>query len=478
MSYLKNLLCQNLNNLNIDIKGKNIGIALSGGADSTALFFCLLKLKKEIEFNLSVFHLNHLIREESFEEEQFIIRLLNNENVNYLILMENCKKLKEKTNKSLEMVAREVRYRGIEEFIKIFNIDYFFTAHHLDDQCETFILRLVKGVGLSGATGIKKLRGKIVRPFYNVEKSIIYNFLRENNIKFFEDKTNYETDYERNYIRHKILPLFETRFPKYRKHINEFINSLSEIKFYIEKNIKNKINIDKNNFFKLQDFFLLEDIEKKYLIEYILKNKCEQENILKITIDSIIERIKRLNYKKNKGKAILYRSKYSILFYSSNKVYFYKRSFFENILKKIPKSGIKINIGEITYFYYILNCWEIKNDKKNIEKLDNIESLKNAFFIDKSKLSGRLEITLWKDGYFINYDINKKKKVKKLLSELKIPWFLRKFVLVLKDDGLDEKEVIGIYFNKIFYLSKRYYINSDTNIYIKIEIKEGLNFYG
>ena len=178
MSYLKNLLCQNLNNLNIDIKGKNIGIALSGGADSTALFFCLLKLKKEIEFNLSVFHLNHLIREESFEEEQFIIRLLNNENVNYLILRENCKKLKEKTNKSLEMVAREVRYRGIEEFIKIFNIDYFFTAHHLDDQCETFILRLVKGVGLSGATGIKKLRGKIVRPFYNVEKSIIYNFLR------------------------------------------------------------------------------------------------------------------------------------------------------------------------------------------------------------------------------------------------------------------------------------------------------------
>lgn len=497
MSYLKNLLCQNLTDLNIDIKDKNIGISLSGGADSTALFFCLLELKKDINFEISIFHLNHLIRNESFEEEEFIKNLAQFYNLNYLIVRFDCLKYKKKSKESLEMLARRIRYEYISEFIRIYNINYFFTAHHLDDQCETILMRLFKGTGLFGITGINKIRGKIVRPFFNLEKRIIYDYLKENNIKYFEDRTNYDINYERNFLRNIVLRDIEKKFKNYRYHILNFVELLTKVNEYVFINLNKKIDLNNiNNFIEISELNKLEEVEKYYFIYYIIKKKLSKENLNKAIFQNIFNFLNE--YERNNKNKIIYEDKILIIIHSYGKIYFYKREFLFNIIKKIPSNFLKINIGENRFFYYNLYC-----EKKNLENLfNNYEISKNSlnkcFYIDKDKIDGILVVDLWKEGDYIYYDKNKKKKLKKVFIEKKIPSFLRKFILTIKiikgeypnniiiSNLEDPKfrnfrknfEVIGFYFDKKYYLSKNYYINNKSKNILKIDVKEGINFYG
>ncbi|MCX8058776.1 MAG: tRNA lysidine(34) synthetase TilS [Spirochaetes bacterium] len=490
MSFLKNLLYQNLTNIKIDIKNKNIGVSFSGGADSTALFFCLLELKKEINFEISVFHLNHLIREESLQEELYIKNLLDNLKINYLILRFDCKKYKINSNESLEMIGRKVRYENIFDFMRIFNIDYLFTAHHLDDQCETVLMRLFKGTGLNGITGIKKIRDdKIIRPFYNIEKKEIYRYLEDNKIFYFEDKTNFDINYERNYIRNVLLKNIGDRFKNYKIHISNFVDIVEEVNQYFIKKLSSKIELIKNrSFIEIDELIRLEKIEFYFLIINIIKNKRDKESVTRSIIDSIEKLLSNYLKNKNIGKKIVYSDKKIIIFYSLGNIYFYERMFYLKLLNSIPNYCKNLNLGENEFFYYYLYYKEEKIDSKEIL------NLKDSFFIDKEKVNGILVVDLWREGDYIFYDFDKKKKLKKIFNEFKIPWFLRKFVLVIKKldknkdikknkelnkkENVIKEEIVGFYFNKRYFLSKKFYVDNKTKFVIKIDIKEGINFYG
>lgn len=189
-------------------KGETVYLGLSGGADSMALLKVLLDLSKKVDFDLKLIHINHGLRNESSAEMQKLKTLSH-----YLGLTIKTFHVSETFESNIENELRNARY-------KIFNDinsshSKFFLAHHLNDCFEWDMLMSLKSS--TDTLGIPLKNGSFIRPFLCVSKKQILNFLDFYRIKYFEDKTNYDSRFERSYIRSHIVEL-EKRFPKYLKH--------------------------------------------------------------------------------------------------------------------------------------------------------------------------------------------------------------------------------------------------------------------
>ncbi|XBC37764.1 MAG: tRNA lysidine(34) synthetase TilS [Buchnera aphidicola (Meitanaphis microgallis)] len=192
-------------------------LAYSGGLDSTFLLHQLLKIKKiKPELKFRAIHINHQI----------------NKNAN--IWSEHCKKVCKKYNISLviktalidkkkmgiEAAARLIRYRIL--YNEALPKETILVAHNLNDQCETILLALKRGSGITGLSGMlcnSKLfnQNTLIRPLLNITRSEIQSWMEKNNINWIKDDSNYNITYERNFIRNKILPLFTARWPSFIK---------------------------------------------------------------------------------------------------------------------------------------------------------------------------------------------------------------------------------------------------------------------
>ena len=126
------------------------------------------------------------------------------------------------------MAARELRYGWFMEILKNFKYDYLLTAHHLDDDLETFFINLSRGTGLSGFTGIPKKNNKIIRPLLDFSREEILQYAETNNLKWREDSSNASDKYLRNKIRHDLVPLFKELNP-------HFIDSFQKTQSYLQE---------------------------------------------------------------------------------------------------------------------------------------------------------------------------------------------------------------------------------------------------
>jgi tRNA(Ile)-lysidine synthase len=192
-------------------------IAVSGGPDSIALLLLFLKLTKEMKFNLSVVHVNHGLRtNESKLDEKFVSQFCKNNNLKLHVKKVNVLSLMKKGKFSLEDAAREARYGAFEEICKRHKIKKVALAHTKDDQAETFIMRVVRGGGLKGLSGIWPVRqnGDItfIRPLLNVSKSEITHFLKNKKQNYRTDSSNLESNCLRNKIRLKTIPYLKKNF--------------------------------------------------------------------------------------------------------------------------------------------------------------------------------------------------------------------------------------------------------------------------
>lgn len=184
----------------------HITLALSGGRDSVVLLHQLLSLREELGFTLSAVHIHHGLRAASDEEEQFVRRLCDKL---ALPLAVHHLQLGKHQGESLEMAARQARYRIFEEYIA--DGRYIATAHHLDDCMETFLINLCRGCGSQGLASIPYERDGIVRPMLDIPADDIALFAREHDLEWREDESNGDTYYLRNFIRREILPRLKSR---------------------------------------------------------------------------------------------------------------------------------------------------------------------------------------------------------------------------------------------------------------------------
>ena len=200
-------------------------VALSGGADSVALFRMLLRLDYKIE----AVHCNFKLRgEESFRDETFCENLCREHGVTFHTVHFDTTEYAALHKLSIEMAARELRYNHFEKLRNDLDMDGICVAHHKDDNVETMLINLVRGTGLSGLTGMMPQNGYVLRPLLAVSHTDLLEYLQELNQPYVTDSTNLTTDFTRNKIRLTLVPLLEELNPAATDNIAKTIERLAE----------------------------------------------------------------------------------------------------------------------------------------------------------------------------------------------------------------------------------------------------------
>ena len=197
--------------------GDRVAVAVSGGADSVALLRLLLKARNELGIVLSVAHFHHKIRgQEADEDEGFVRSLAGEHDLPFHAGAADTPQFARDHHVGLEAAARELRYKFFRELIEKNKADRVATAHTLDDQAETVLLRLMRGAGTKGLAGIypkiKVEGGSIIRPLLGARRSEVRAWLTSLGQHWREDATNADLAFTRNRVRHKLLPLIEAEF--------------------------------------------------------------------------------------------------------------------------------------------------------------------------------------------------------------------------------------------------------------------------
>ena len=258
-------------------------IATSSGVDSVVL----CNLCNDLGLDFSIAHCNFSLRgEESDEDAKFAEALAKLLNVDFYLKKFNTISYKENSGLSTQMAARELRYKWFDDLL--INYDCLLTAHHLDDQLETFLMNLSRGSGLGGLLGIPIMNKKKIRPLLSFSKNQIVNYARENNISWREDSSNLSNDYLRNEIRNNVIPEFKKSAPDLLKNFNKSLNYLKNSKSYIQEKINEtskKIIFDEGHQVKydIKEILRLDNL-KMYMFEFFHKFGFNQltdiENIL------------------------------------------------------------------------------------------------------------------------------------------------------------------------------------------------------
>ena len=232
-------------------RGDGVVIGLSGGPDSVCLFFVLLELKEEYDLTIRALHVNHCIRGvEADRDQEFVRKLCLAHGVDLEEHVVDIPALVKETGRSTEEEARIARYELFEKAAeklseKIGHPAKIAIAHNADDNAETVLFHMVRGAGLDGMCGIAPVRDNIIRPLLEVSKSEILQLLKDNNIDYCIDATNESVDYDRNRIRHNIMPELAQINDKALEHISEMTQRLTEVADYINLEARGLLQIAK-----------------------------------------------------------------------------------------------------------------------------------------------------------------------------------------------------------------------------------------
>lgn len=413
-------------------KEDKIAIALSGGVDSIVLFHLLVTEYKDSYKELVVFHINHGLRQESYEEAEFVEKFVKDFDVKFYKEELNMSDIERDSHTSEEMLARELRYQAFNKMAKLEGVTKLLTAHHKNDQVENILMRLLTGRSIDHSLAIceeVEMAGlTIYRPLLNSLKAELEEYARENNLHYYVDATNFDTDYTRNNIRHNIVPLLNDinsgsfdnliNFANYYQNINNNLKKaiLSNKDNYIFSRDEDKISLVKDKFLELNEeemYFLLKDIITNEL------------GILDVKQRAIFDVVSSL--KKNSGNKS-YDLKNNLKIISQ-----YETLYIHKIEKKCYNDKIEIIIDKIcenSVYEFYQNKFIISTDAKDSE-----------IGFNKSELP--LLITTKKEGDRVRRgEINK--KLSRIFIDEKVPKKLRDTLPVIRNNKGEVLGVLGI----------------------------------
>ena len=413
-------------------KEDKIAIALSGGVDSIVLFHLLVTEYKDSYKELVVFHINHGLREESYEEAEFVEKFVKDFDVKFYKEELNMSDLERDSHTSEEMLARELRYQAFNKMAKLEGVTKLLTAHHKNDQVENILMRLLTGRSIDHSLAICEeieMAGlTIYRPLLNSLKAELEEYAKEKNLHYYVDATNFDTDYTRNNIRHNIVPLLNDinsgsfdnliNFANYYQNINNNLKKaiLSNKDNYIFSRDEDKISLVKDKFLELNEeemYFLLKDLITDELGVFDVKQKA---------IFDVVSSLK-----KNTGNKS-YDLKNNLKIISQ-----YETLYIHKIEKKCYNDKIEINIDKIcenSVYEFYQNKFIISTDAKDSE-----------IGFNKSELP--LLITTKKEGDRVRRgEINK--KLSRIFIDEKVPKELRDTLPVIRNNKGEVLGVLGI----------------------------------
>ena len=376
-------------------------VALSGGADSVALFRVLTELRYKCECAHCNFHLRG---EESNRDENFVRALCNEIHIPLHIKHFDTEFYAKEKQISIEMAARELRYDWFEELRKETGATVIAVAHHRDDSVETFLLNLIRGTGINGLKGIQAKNGYIVRPLLETSREDILNYLDYLKQDYVTDSTNLQDEYLRNKIRLNLLPIMKEMNPSIMESIQETSQKLSEV-----ANIYNQ--------------------NRKEILKTSIQTTKEGDTL---HIQTILEDSAPLS--------LLHEWLSPVGFNPSQ-------------IKDIHQSLKKNQSGK----RFISNDWEVLRDREHLilqhkQKEENVPEIdietmeinndfillkdKNIACLDADKVALPLEIRKWKKGdKFVPFGMNGQKKVSDYLTDKKYSLFQKEKQYVACSEG-------------------------------------------
>lgn len=441
--FLNNIEKQKLINYN-----DKILLTVSGGADSV-LMTHLFSLSK---YNFAIAHCNFKLRgNDSEQDEIFVKKIAEKYNVKIHVKTCEAKEFGIENNISLEMAAREMRYKWFEELSLEYGYTKIATAHHLNDSVETILLNLIRKTGIRGLLGIPAINRKIIRPLLFATKNEILEYLEQNKLEYRTDKTNFETEFQRNKLRNLIIPEIEKINPAFSSNL---IASSKNISQYYElfkeemKKFENKC-IQKDDFGYEIDLLELENFKPKELF--------------------LFEFLREFNFNSSQVKDILDFGE--VL---SGKKYF--SDSFELVVNR--KKIILSEIIEQTEEKHLIDLEIGKKIKIHENKFDEIELFielktlkdfvlikdKNIAYFDFEKIKFPIKIRKWQEGdYFFPFGMSGKKKISDYFNDNKFSSKEKSKTWLLETDG----NIIWIIKNRT---DNRYKVEKETEKILVIRI--------
>lgn len=297
---LKENVLNTIKKYNLIEQNDKIVCAVSGGPDSICMLDILRRIKEEnqINFDIIVCHINHLIREEATADEQYVENYCRKYDIPFFAKRVDVKKVAKNDKQGTEEAGRKVRYNFFQEIFEKENATKIAIAHNKNDKIETIIMNVFRGSGISGLRGIEPIRdNKFIRPLIETERINIEEYCKENNLNPRIDKTNFINDVTRNKIRNIVIPYIQKEFnPNFINTVDRLSEVITEEDEYMKKRtveIYNKIKIREQEGIielNLKEFNKQEEVIRKRLILLAIINTIGNvQNIEKVNIEDIIK---------------------------------------------------------------------------------------------------------------------------------------------------------------------------------------------
>lgn len=415
-------------------------LGVSGGVDSMVLAHLVLKTK----MTFGVAHVNYKLRNSASEKDAELVRLWCQHHKIPFYLREVDPKVYH-SGKSIQMVAREIRYDFYAELVENEVYTKVLTAHNANDNLETVLFNLTKGTGVSGLTGIAARKHNIVRPLLFASKEAIYAYARKEKISWREDASNVKNDYSRNLIRNQVIPLLKEINPALETTFSESLSRFkgaAELIYEEKKKILSK-HLQKNgDVLEMNLSWIKNDTKSLLLLSEILKDF-------------------RFNFKDAKDlfQTILY-GRSGAFFYSAEFVINFDRErffIFEQKEEPLVDLEIKSGTGTVSTPYYTLSFEEISGRPREFGG-DNVA------FLDAGLIAFPLKVRNWREGdRFSPLGMTGKKKISDFMIDSKIAVSLKRKVLILESRG----KILWVIGHRI---DDRFKVTPQTSKILKIEI--------
>jgi tRNA(Ile)-lysidine synthase len=435
------LFLENIKEKKLLMTGGKVLLAVSGGIDSMVMLY----LFEKSGFDYGIVHCNFQLRgDESDQDEEFVKKQVLIHGVPSFFKRFDTGEYAQINGISIEMAARDLRYEYFEKIRIEHHYDFIATAHHSDDLIETFFLNLTRKTGIKGLTGIKDKSGKIIRPLLFASRDEIEKFASENYIEFREDSTNSEVFYQRNFLRHRILPLFSELNPSFKKNILASIENLKDAEAVY------------SGFFEIEKQKVVENATDSQIIDIEKLRKSEHPKLL------LLEILSGYNFNPAVAEEVFQslEGEPGKQFYSkTHRLVKDREKLFISEIAERENRIFYIEAGDIELF----QPFGIKNEKYSGKDF-KIRKEKNIACLDFEKLEFPLLIRKWQQGdYFQPLGMTGFKKVSDFLIDEKIPVHEKDNTWVLCSGN----KIVWIMGHRI---DNRFKITTETKSVFKIEI--------
>ena len=268
---LEEIVLETIKENNLIENGDSIVIGVSGGPDSITLLDILLKIQNKIKFDIYVAHINHMIRKEAKEDQEYVESYCRNRKIPCFVKQIKVEEIAKNKKIGTEEAGRYVRYEFFNEILQKTNSNKIATAHTKNDNVETVIMNILRGSGTAGLKGIEAKREKYIRPLIDCKREQIEQYCKENNLNPRIDKTNMENIYTRNRIRNELIPYLKKEFnPKIIETIDRLSKIAKEENEYLEKQTKKAYY---EILIKEEKEQIILDLKKFNKLELVIKNR-------------------------------------------------------------------------------------------------------------------------------------------------------------------------------------------------------------